>query len=210
MGSSASAYFWVRSSSVETSRAVAATLSPRSSAAIAHSRPKPRDVPVMNQTFPLMWVTNRWPRSHSRIKQLHRYRRAREPGVAGQGPARSGVDVRRRRAPLPDEHRALTRPGPVLATGHALGAADRPRRQGARPGRGYGGVDGGARGVGAWVWPPTSRSACSPRAPPGRCPRSPVTRPGCRSPTGCSTRSRSASGSAMSSITAPRCRKWRG
>ena len=55
MGSSASAYFWVRSSSVETSRAVAATLSPRSSAAIAHSRPKPRDVPVMNQTFPLMW-----------------------------------------------------------------------------------------------------------------------------------------------------------
>ena len=37
------------------SRAVAATLSPRSSAAIAHSRPKPRDVPVMNQTFSLMF-----------------------------------------------------------------------------------------------------------------------------------------------------------
>jgi demethylmenaquinone methyltransferase/2-methoxy-6-polyprenyl-1,4-benzoquinol methylase len=32
-------------------RAVAATLSPRSSAAIAHARPKPRDVPVINQTF---------------------------------------------------------------------------------------------------------------------------------------------------------------
>ena len=32
-------------------RAVAATLSPRSRAAIAHSRPKPREVPVMNQTF---------------------------------------------------------------------------------------------------------------------------------------------------------------
>ncbi len=33
------------------SRAVAATWSPRSRAAIAHSRPKPRDVPVMNQVF---------------------------------------------------------------------------------------------------------------------------------------------------------------
>ena len=33
------------------SLAVAATSSPRSSAAIAHSRPKPRDVPVMNQVF---------------------------------------------------------------------------------------------------------------------------------------------------------------
>src|SRR6202034_3527912 len=37
--------------SVFTSRAVAATLSPRASAASAHTRPKPRDVPVMNQTF---------------------------------------------------------------------------------------------------------------------------------------------------------------
>ena len=36
------------------SRAVAATVSPRSSAAIAHSRPKPRDVPVMNQVFTAM------------------------------------------------------------------------------------------------------------------------------------------------------------
>ena len=35
-------------------RAVAATLSPRSSAAAAHSRPKPRDVPVMNQIFSVM------------------------------------------------------------------------------------------------------------------------------------------------------------
>jgi len=35
------------------SRAVAATLSPRSSAAIAHSLPNPRDVPVMNHTFSL-------------------------------------------------------------------------------------------------------------------------------------------------------------
>jgi hypothetical protein len=32
-------------------RAVAATWSPRSRAAIATSRPKPRDVPVMNQVF---------------------------------------------------------------------------------------------------------------------------------------------------------------
>jgi len=38
-----------RSSSALRSRAVAATLSPRSSAAFAHSRPKPREVPVMNQ-----------------------------------------------------------------------------------------------------------------------------------------------------------------
>ena len=36
------------------SRAVAATLSPRSRAAIAHSRPKPRDAPVMNQVRVLM------------------------------------------------------------------------------------------------------------------------------------------------------------
>ncbi len=36
------------------SRAVAATESPRSRAAIAHSRPKPRDAPVMNQIFALM------------------------------------------------------------------------------------------------------------------------------------------------------------
>lgn len=32
-------------------RAVTATLSPRSSAAMAHRRPKPRDVPVLNHTF---------------------------------------------------------------------------------------------------------------------------------------------------------------
>src|ERR1700759_3405137 len=39
-------------------RAVAATLSPRSNAAIAHSRPKPRDVPVINQTFSLTPLCN--------------------------------------------------------------------------------------------------------------------------------------------------------
>src|SRR5262245_35144869 len=54
IGSSASPYFSARSASVAVSRAVAATLSPRSSAAIAHSLPKPRDVPVMNQTLLLM------------------------------------------------------------------------------------------------------------------------------------------------------------
>src|SRR6476660_7048000 len=43
-----------KSASVTVSRAVAATLSPRSSAAIAHSLPNPRDVPVMNQTLLLM------------------------------------------------------------------------------------------------------------------------------------------------------------
>src|SRR5690242_10165911 len=53
-GRSASPYLATRSSSVAVSRAVAATLSPRSSAAIAHSLPKPRDVPVMNQTLLLM------------------------------------------------------------------------------------------------------------------------------------------------------------
>ena len=37
--------------SVVASRAVAATRSPRSSAASAQMRPKPFDVPVMNQTF---------------------------------------------------------------------------------------------------------------------------------------------------------------
>ena len=36
------------------SRAVAATLPPRSTATIAHSRPKPRDVPLMNHAFSLM------------------------------------------------------------------------------------------------------------------------------------------------------------
>src|SRR6478609_12128253 len=53
-GSSASPYFFDRSSSVPVSRAVAATLSPRSSAAIAHSLPNPREVPVMNKTLLLM------------------------------------------------------------------------------------------------------------------------------------------------------------
>ena len=38
-------------SSVFASRAVATTLSPRSSAASAHMRPNPFDVPVMNQVF---------------------------------------------------------------------------------------------------------------------------------------------------------------
>src|SRR6478609_3335435 len=53
-GSSASPYFSARSVRVAVSRAVAATLSPRSRAAIAHSLPKPRDVPVMNHTFSAM------------------------------------------------------------------------------------------------------------------------------------------------------------
>jgi len=56
-GSSASPNRATRSSSDARSRAVAATLSPRSSAAIAHSRPNPRDVPVMNHTFDVMVLT---------------------------------------------------------------------------------------------------------------------------------------------------------
>src|SRR4051812_31604118 len=48
-----------RSSNVERSRAVAATESPRSSAAIVHSRPKPREAPVMNQIFCVMPPTLR-------------------------------------------------------------------------------------------------------------------------------------------------------
>src|SRR6185312_12164342 len=51
MGSRASPYFSDRSARVVVSRAVAATLSPRSRAAMDHSRPNPRDVPVMNQIF---------------------------------------------------------------------------------------------------------------------------------------------------------------
>jgi hypothetical protein len=51
MGRIASPYFATGSSSVARSRAVAATLSPRSRAAIAYSRPKPRDVPVINHVF---------------------------------------------------------------------------------------------------------------------------------------------------------------
>ena len=47
----ASPYGSTRSSRLLVSRAVAATESPRSSAAIAHSRPKPREVPVMNQVL---------------------------------------------------------------------------------------------------------------------------------------------------------------
>src|SRR3954453_2875880 len=56
IGRMASPYFCTRSSSELTSRAVAATRSPRSSAAIAHSRPKPRDVPVMNQFLEVVSV----------------------------------------------------------------------------------------------------------------------------------------------------------
>src|ERR1700691_4799482 len=51
IGKIASPYVATRSSCQARFRAVAATLSPRSRAAIAHSRPKPRDVPVMNQVF---------------------------------------------------------------------------------------------------------------------------------------------------------------
>src|SRR3954447_8601439 len=54
IGSRASPYFSARSVRVAVSRAVAATLSPRSRAAIAHSLPNPRDVPVMNHTFSAM------------------------------------------------------------------------------------------------------------------------------------------------------------
>jgi hypothetical protein len=53
-GRIASPYFSTSSSNVEMSRAVAATRSPRSSAASVHSRPKPRDVPVMNHVFCVM------------------------------------------------------------------------------------------------------------------------------------------------------------
>jgi hypothetical protein len=49
--STLSPYFSASASSVEASRAVAATLSPRASAASAQIRPKPFDVPVMNQTL---------------------------------------------------------------------------------------------------------------------------------------------------------------
>jgi hypothetical protein len=58
MGNNASPYFATKSSSDAVLRAVAATLSPRSSAAIAHSRPNPRDVPVINQTFSLTPLCN--------------------------------------------------------------------------------------------------------------------------------------------------------
>src|SRR6201996_5613547 len=49
--STLSPYFSVSGASVDSSRAVAATLSPRSSAASAQMRPKPFEQPVMNQTF---------------------------------------------------------------------------------------------------------------------------------------------------------------
>src|ERR1700759_1402392 len=54
----ASPYLTTRSASVAVFRAVTATLSPRSNASIAHSRPKPRDVPVINQTFSLTPLCN--------------------------------------------------------------------------------------------------------------------------------------------------------
>src|ERR1700761_4362319 len=54
----ASPYLSTRSASVAVFRAVSATLSPRCNAAIAHSRPKPRDVPVINQTFSLTPLCN--------------------------------------------------------------------------------------------------------------------------------------------------------
>jgi len=41
---------------VPVSRAVAATRSPRSSATIVHSRPNPRDVPVMNHVLLAMLI----------------------------------------------------------------------------------------------------------------------------------------------------------
>ncbi len=60
-----------RSSRVLVSRAVAATRSPRSSAAIVHSRPKPRDAPVMNQVFEeAVMPSNVRPGVHSRAARV--------------------------------------------------------------------------------------------------------------------------------------------
>ena len=53
IGKIASPYFATRSSSVARFRAVAATFSPRSRAAIAHSRPKPGDVPGNPRLHPM-------------------------------------------------------------------------------------------------------------------------------------------------------------
>src|SRR5882757_1947468 len=51
IGSRASPKVSARSLRVATSRAVAATLSPRSRAALVQLRPKPREAPVMNQVL---------------------------------------------------------------------------------------------------------------------------------------------------------------
>ncbi len=70
-----------------------------------------------------------------------------------------------------------------------IGAAHRAGRQGARPGRGHRGVDGRAGQSGAWcVAADFSVGMLGRRACPRRCRRWPATRPGCRSPTTCSTR----------------------
>src|SRR5829696_4170555 len=66
------------------SRAVAATLSPRSSAAIAHSRPNPRDVPVMNHVcvmsftlrLLLSWSAGRGLGLTERLRRRSRFRHA--------------------------------------------------------------------------------------------------------------------------------------
>src|ERR1700684_458057 len=88
IGRIASPCLATRSSSDARLRAVAATLSPRSRAAIAHSRPKARDAPVMNQEFmgapsrdvPLRVVTS------TRL-------RVRVPSNANRGVPAGGYDV---------------------------------------------------------------------------------------------------------------------
>src|ERR1700712_4611699 len=64
-----SPYWDTRSSSVEVSRAVAATWSPRSRAAMAHSRPKPRELPVMNQVLEDVMSTTLGLRVRSKSKR---------------------------------------------------------------------------------------------------------------------------------------------
>src|SRR6478752_4264453 len=97
-GSSAPPYFVTRSSRLDRSRAVAATRSPRSSAAMAPSRPKPREHPVMNQVRgvceAVTWSTVGL-RAHSKSKGrsarkpvrafLHQgHRSGQPPGLEGE------------------------------------------------------------------------------------------------------------------------------
>src|ERR1700761_5101114 len=92
-GSRASPCSALRSSSVLVSRAVAATRSPRSSAAFVHSRPKPREVPVMNHV--LLAIERSYSRRCGTGCQRRRPAEGRSPGTPTRLPYPSLATSRR-------------------------------------------------------------------------------------------------------------------
>ena len=154
-------------------RAVAATLSPRSSAAFAQSWPNPLDVPVMNQTFSVMRLSNARRASHSRsgsFKPVSRATLDKDPRDVA-----SMFDAVARRYDITNT---------VLSLGQDRLGGGPPARRCVGPGERCSTWPPGRRcrrsnwpSPGRGASPRTSRSACCAPGSRGRCPRSAPTRP---------------------------------